>query len=119
MPDLRRKGPTRLLLAAPCVAASCVAAIVGTQAVSAHDAGATSPGDASSCTAPATTATSGASFSADETLCRTYFDQGIVDERKFHVTVSDTKGLRDGQVITVSWTGAHPTGGVISEEQLA
>jgi hypothetical protein len=72
----------------------------------------------SSCTAAPATSTSGSSFSASETLCRTYFDQGVVDQRNFKVNVSDTSGLRNGQVITVSWSGARPTGGVVSQQQL-
>ena len=64
------------------------------------------------CTASSTTSTDGASFTASETLCRSYFDQGVVDVRNFQVNVSDTQGLRDGQVVSVSWSGAHPTGGI-------
>ena len=69
------------------------------------------------CTSPAATSVNGSTFSASETLCRTFFDQGLVDQRTFSATVSDTAGLRNGQVVTVSWTGAHPTGGIISAEQ--
>jgi hypothetical protein len=71
------------------------------------------------CTAPAVISTSGSSFSASETLCRTYFDQGVVDVRNFGVNVSNTTGLRNGQVINVSWSGAHPTGGIVSDEQFS
>ena len=63
--------------------------------------------------------THGASFTARETLCRTFFDKGLVDRRSFSVTVSNTSNLRNNQVITVSWSGAHPTGGIISTEQFA
>lgn len=35
----------------------------------------------------------------------------VVDTRTVTVTVSATKDLRDRQGLTVSWSGAHPTGG--------
>jgi hypothetical protein len=72
-----------------------------------------------SCGALAVTSTNGASFTATETLCRTFFDKGVVDRRSFSVTVSQTTNLRNNEVISVSWSGAHPTGGIISTEQFA
>ena len=39
--------------------------------------------------------------------------------RTFAVSVSDTTELRNRQVFRVGWTGAHPTGGTISDEQSA
>ena len=74
---------------------------------------------AAGCGFPAVTSINGASFSATETLCRTFFDQGVVDSRSFSVTVSQITNLRNNQVISVSWSGAHPTGGIISTEQFA
>ncbi|MFZ2056691.1 MAG: hypothetical protein WAV54_04720 [Acidimicrobiales bacterium] len=71
------------------------------------------------CGAPPVISIHGASFTATETLCRTFFDKGVVERRSFSVTVSDTTDLRNNQVITVSWSGAHPTGGIISTEQFA
>ena len=71
------------------------------------------------CGAGPVVSTHGASFTATETLCRTFFDKGVVDRRSFSVTVSDTKDLRNNQVISVSWSGAHPTGGIVSTEQFA
>lgn len=87
-----------------------------TQAVSLDKAGATA---GAQCTAPAATSIGGSAFSATETLCRSHFDVGSVDSRTFTVNVSNTTGLRNGQVVRVSWTGAHPTGGVVSQQQLA
>ncbi|MGA3216011.1 MAG: hypothetical protein ABSD97_10035 [Acidimicrobiales bacterium] len=81
-------------------------------------AGAAAPG-AQGCGTPAVISTHGASFTATETLCRTFFDKGVVDHRSFSVTVSNTTDLRNNQVITVSWSGAHPTGGIVSTEQFA
>ena len=40
------------------------------------------------CGARPVTSTNGASFTATETLCRTFFDKGVVDRRSFSVTVS-------------------------------
>ena len=79
----------------------------------------TAASSTSGCGALPVTSTNGTSFSATETLCRTFFDQGVVDQRSFSVTVSQTTDLRNNQVISVSWSGAHPTGGIISAEQFA
>ncbi len=84
-------------------------------ALAAPAAVASSPG----CGARPVTSTKGASFTAKEALCRTFFDKGVVDRRSFSVTVSDTTNLRNNQVISVAWSGAHPTGGIISAEQFA
>ena len=65
------------------------------------------------------TSTPVTSFTATKTLIRTFFDHGVVDRRSFSVAVSQTTDLRNNQVITVSWSGAHPTGGIISTEQFA
>jgi hypothetical protein len=40
----------------------------------------------------------------------------VVDTRTVTATVSPTTNLRDGQEINVSWTGAHPTGGIAEDE---
>lgn len=74
---------------------------------------------AAGCSSAPVTSTNGASFSAKETLCRTFFDQGTVDVNHFSVTVSDTTELRNNQVISVAWSGAHPTGGIVSAQQFA
>lgn len=73
----------------------------------------------SACTASPVVQSSGSAFSASETLCRVFFDKGVVDQRQFSVKVSNTAELRNRQVINVSWTGAHPTGGIVSAEQFA
>ncbi|MFI5099929.1 MAG: hypothetical protein ACHQE5_05370, partial [Actinomycetes bacterium] len=39
----------------------------------------------------------------------------IVDSKTVSVTVSDTENLRDRQAINVTWSGAHPTGGVFAD----
>ncbi len=61
-------------------------------------------------------------FSASETIERTNLVDNqvqVVDHRTFSVNVSQTVALRDRQEVTVSWSGAHPTGGLISQENLA
>jgi hypothetical protein len=81
--------------------------------------GSRASGSSPGCSAGPATSTSGSSFSATETLCRTFFDQGVVDVRQFSVTVSDTTELRNNQVVSVTWSGAHPTGGLVSSPQFA
>jgi hypothetical protein len=77
-------------------------------------------GAPAACTAAPVSQSSGASVHASETLCRYFSDTGqLVDQRQFSVSVSNTADLRDRQVVTVSWSGAHPTGGVISDQQSA
>jgi hypothetical protein len=78
-------------------------------------------GPPADCSASPATHTSGSAFSATETLCRWFADTGQLAEapRQFSVNVSNTSELRNRQVVTVSWTGAHPTGGIVSDEQSA
>jgi ABC-type phosphate transport system substrate-binding protein len=40
----------------------------------------------------------------------------VVDKRHVTVHVNDTGNLRGRQEINVSWTGAHPTGGIIADQ---
>jgi hypothetical protein len=40
----------------------------------------------------------------------------VVDKRTVSFHVAQTRGLRDRQEVNVSWTGAHPTGGVIANQ---
>lgn len=72
-------------------------------------------GQAVGSAAPAATSATPA-FAASETLSRTFVSNGqtqVVDgPRTFSVSVSQTSGLRNRQVITVGWSGAHPTGGI-------
>jgi hypothetical protein len=81
--------------------------------------GSRASGSSPGCSAGPATSTSGSSFSATETLCRTFFDQGVVDVRQFSVSVSDTTELRNNQVVSVTWSGAHPSGGIVSTPQFA
>lgn len=57
-------------------------------------------------------------FSKTVALTRTHLVAGadqVVDTRHVTVDVSQTAGLRDRQAITVSWKGAHPTGGIYGD----
>ena len=54
-------------------------------------------------------------FARSEKITRTHLVDGkddVVDSRTFRVSVDTTSGLRDRQEIDVTWSGAHPTGGV-------
>ena len=67
------------------------------------------------------TATAPPAFTATKTIARTHLDSNgatvVDDQRTFSVSVSQTSQLRDRQVIELSWTGAHPSGGLIADEQ--
>lgn len=57
-----------------------------------------------------------------ESIGRTHLIRGndiTVDTRDVSVTVSQTLNLRDRQAITVTWKGAHPTGGVVPDSNSA
>jgi hypothetical protein len=47
---------------------------------------------------------------------RTRSGSHTVDHRKVTLHVAQTKGLRDRQEVDVTWSGAHPTGGVIANQ---
>ena len=66
-------------------------------------------------TAATDTGTSAPAYSQTKTLTRTnppVKGQTQNDSRTVTVTVDQTQNLRERQVIDVSWTGAHPTGGI-------
>ncbi len=68
--------------------------------------------------ASATTGSSGA-FSQSESIARDFNVNGtdtVVDSRNFGVTVSQTSNLFGRQELQVSWTGAHPTGGIVADQ---
>jgi len=57
-------------------------------------------------------------FSASETIARTFSSNGqptTVDQRTVTLNVDDTTNLQGRQEIGVSWSGAHPTGGVVAD----
>ncbi len=112
----RRRLVSAVLAASAITALAIVLPVTGTPKGTSSTASAITT---TACTSPANTSTSGSSFTANETVCRIFYDQGVVDLRNFGVTVSNTTDLRNNQVITVSWTGAHPTGGIVSAEQFS
>jgi ABC-type phosphate transport system substrate-binding protein len=60
-----------------------------------------------------------AAFSKTETIKRVNLVGGkdhVVDKRKVTLNVSTTQNLRGRQEIGVSWSGAHPTGGVVADQ---
>lgn len=59
------------------------------------------------------------SVTRSEHLVREFLDDGaetIADSRSFSVTVDQTQDLRGRQEIDVSWSGAHPTSGIVADE---
>jgi hypothetical protein len=59
------------------------------------------------------------SFTKTKTISRTHLVNGanqVVDTRTFTVTVDQTSQLRDRQEINVHWSGAHPTGGLVGDQ---
>ena len=73
---------------------------------------------AASTTSVAATPT-GPAFSESKTVSRINLINGadqVQDSRTVHVTVSDTTALRDRQGLTVTWSGAHPTGGLAIDD---
>jgi hypothetical protein len=75
-------------------------------------------------TVAATATGSGSAFTSSETITRDHLitdangatHDDVVDTRNFTVNVSQTQGLAERQSITVSWSGAHPTGGVVEAQ---
>jgi len=64
-------------------------------------------------------ATASGTFRKTEKISRVNLVNGqtqVVDTRTFTATVDDTRNLRDGDEIGVSWSGAHPTGGIANDE---
>jgi hypothetical protein len=102
-----------------------VAAIAGAGviiALGALAAGPSSPVRASTVSAAATASSS--AFTKSETITRDHLitdangtaHDDVVDTRNFSVNVSQTQGLAERQSITVSWSGAHPTGGIVEAQ---
>ena len=66
----------------------------------------------------ATPAASAAGFSATETIYRDHLVGGanqVVDTRTVTVKAGGTTNLRERQQISVTWSGAHPTGGIVGD----
>ncbi|MCU1400570.1 MAG: hypothetical protein JWN62_3679, partial [Acidimicrobiales bacterium] len=71
----------------------------------------------------APTATAGTSadpeFIGEKALGRNHLENGadnVVDSRTFTVSVGQTTQLHGHQAVDVLWTGAHPTGGIVADQ---
>lgn len=65
------------------------------------------------------TAGTNPAFSTTETVTRDHLVSGadqIVDTRHFSLRIDQTTQLRERQEINVSWSGAHPTGGLVADQ---
>lgn len=61
----------------------------------------------------------GDSFTQTRTVTRDHLIDGkndVVDKRTVTLRVNKTRNLRSRQEITVSWSGAHPTGGIVADQ---
>jgi hypothetical protein len=68
---------------------------------------------------PVSAATRGSAVTKTETITRDHVVAGkdkVVDHRKVTLHVDETKDLRGRQEINVSWSGAHPTGGIVADQ---
>jgi hypothetical protein len=63
---------------------------------------------------------SAAAFTSNEVITRDHINadgsDDVVDSRAFGVTVDRDSELRGNQQLNVSWSGAHPTGGIVGDE---
>ena len=60
-----------------------------------------------------------AGFTKTKTVTRDNLDNGknrVVDKRKVTLHVDATTDLRGRQEVKVSWSGAHPTGGIVADQ---
>ena len=67
---------------------------------------------------PAAAAAAAGTFKQTEKISRVNLVNGqiqVADTRTVTAAVSPTTGLRDGQEINVSWSGAHPTGDIAQD----
>ena len=68
--------------------------------------------------APASAGAGAPEFTQTKTVTREHLVSGVqqpVDSRTISLSVSQTSSLRGRQEVRVSWTGAHPTGGIVSD----
>jgi hypothetical protein len=63
--------------------------------------------------------TSAPAFNTTKTVSRVHLDNGedhVADTRQVTLSVNTTTNLRDRQEIRVRWSGAHPTGGILADQ---
>jgi hypothetical protein len=62
-------------------------------------------------------------FTRSEVITRDHLSadgsDDVVDSRSFSVTADRNTGLRGNQQLLVTWSGAHPTGGIVGDESSA
>ena len=61
----------------------------------------------------------GSAVTMTSTVTREFLTSGVetvVDQRSVTLSVSQTRDLRGRQEIHVSWSGAHPTGGIVADQ---
>ncbi|MCU1394439.1 MAG: hypothetical protein JWM34_2867 [Ilumatobacteraceae bacterium] len=74
---------------------------------------------ASAPSATADTSPAAPAFSTSKTITRNHLEHGaddVVDTRNFSVSISQTTQLRGHEPISVTWSGAHPTGGIVPDQ---
>ena len=102
---MSRRSP-RLLLAA-LVASSTMVALVPSGAFGVATTSSITPAD------------SGSSVTVARDVTREHLVNGtqqVVETKHVSLSVSQTKDLRGRQEIQVSWSGAHPTGGIVADQ---
>jgi len=76
-------------------------------------------GASDSATATSATTAGAGSFTKTETITRDNVVNGsdvVVDSRTVTLNVSQTTNLQGRQEIGVTWSGAHPTGGIVADQ---
>ncbi len=69
--------------------------------------------------APRTGALASSAVTTTASVEREFLTNGVetvVDQRSVTLTVSQTRDLRGRQEIRVNWSGAHPTGGIVADQ---
>ena len=99
------------------VLGACLALTLGVTAAAGGVSSASSRAKSPTSTSPSSSGI--VPFKQTETINREFLVNGqeqVVDQRTVTLKVSQTANLRGRQEIVVSWTGAHPTGGIVSDE---
>jgi hypothetical protein len=114
-PGARRRRPRWPWLVALAAVVSVVAAPVSTAAPGTGSSGTATPGTATAGIATSATGTA-PELTTSKQISRTHLVDGrddVVEQDTFKLSVSSTTDLRSHQTIDVSWSGAHPTGGIL------
>jgi hypothetical protein len=112
-----RGGRARPRRAARLAAASVTLLMLGLLAMATAGRAPASAQPAATTAQASTAATTSSAYHATKTIERVNLIDGkdvVVDRRTVSLSVSNTANLIDRQAINVSWTGAHPTGGIFA-----